>query len=277
MPTPFRKLLLASSIAIATSLSSGAFAAAKPSQDVINARQESQIWTTYALSPFLRANDLAVTVENGKATLTGKVAEDVNKDLATEIAKGVSGIKSVDNQIVVQADYAPTVPSSTRTYGEVIEDATITSAVKSKLLWSNHTSSVAINVDTQRGKVTLSGTAESRVAKDLAGRLALNTRGVTSINNTLTINPDKPTAAETAKRKADKAALQVADSWITTKVKSTLLYSSNIDSNRISVTTSKGVVLLSGKVGSAVEHALAVELASNVRGVKRVQSKGLTL
>lgn len=276
MQTPFRKLLLVSSIAVAIASSAGAFAAAGVSQDVINARQESQIWTTYALSPYLRANDLAVSVENGKATLTGKVAEDVNKDLATEIAKGVSGIKTVDNQIVVQADYAPTVSSAMRSYGEVIEDATITSAVKSKLLWSNHTSSLAINVDTQRGKVTLSGTADSPVAKDLAGRLAMNTRGVTSVNNTLTIHADKATAAESAKRNADKAALQVADSWITTKVKSTLLYSNNIDSNRISVTTKQGVVVLSGKVGSAVEHALAVELASNIRGVKRVQSKGLT-
>ena len=276
MQTPFRKLLLVSSIAIAISSSGGAFAAASTSQEVINARQESQIWTTYALSPYLRANDLAVSVENGKATLTGKVAEDVSKDLATEIAKGVSGIKTVDNQIMVQADYAPTVSSSIRSYGEVIEDATITSAVKSKLLWSNHTSSLDINVDTQRGKVTLTGTADSPVAKDLAGRLAMNTRGVTSINNKLTVTSDKPTAAESAKRNADKAALQVADSWITTKVKSTLLYSSNIDSNRISVTTSKGVVMLSGKVGSAVEHALAVELASNIRGVKSVQSKGLT-
>ena len=45
---------------------SSAYANAKPSQEVIEARQESQIWTTYALSPYLRANDLKVSVHEGK-------------------------------------------------------------------------------------------------------------------------------------------------------------------------------------------------------------------
>jgi len=277
MQTPFRKHLLTSSMALAIAASGGAFAASSPTQEILDARQESQILTTYALSPYLRANDLSVTVDNGKATLTGKVAEDVSKELASEIAKGVSGIKSVDNQIQIQADYAPVLSTSVRSYGEVIEDATITSAVKSKLLWSSHTSGLAITVDTQRGKVTLSGTTDSLIAKDLAGRLAMNTRGVSSVNNTLTIRAGKPSTTEMAKHKADKAAVEVADSWITTKVKSTLLYSSNIDSNRISVSTRKGVVELSGKVGSSVERALAIELASNIRGVNSVQAKRLTL
>ena len=81
-----------------------------------------------------------MSVHEGKATLTGKVDESVNKDLAKQIALGVDGIKDVDNQIVVQADYVPPARSSAdRSYGEVIDDATITSAVKSKLVWSKNT------------------------------------------------------------------------------------------------------------------------------------------
>ncbi|MBU2114035.1 MAG: hypothetical protein KKE94_09730 [Gammaproteobacteria bacterium] len=34
---------------------------------ITNARQEAQIWTTYALSPYLRANNLSVSVQDGKA------------------------------------------------------------------------------------------------------------------------------------------------------------------------------------------------------------------
>ena len=85
-----RNLLLVS--AIAAAIAGTAFATAKPTQAVIEARQETQIWTTYALSPYLRANDLKVVVHEGKATLTGNVAEDVNKDLAKQIALGVDGI-----------------------------------------------------------------------------------------------------------------------------------------------------------------------------------------
>src|SRR6185312_5232536 len=120
---------------------------------VIEARQETQIWTTYALSPYLRANDLTVAVHEGKATLTGNVAEDVNKDLAKQIALGVDGIKSVDNKIEVAPNAAERKKSADRAYAEVVEDASITAAVKSKLLASRFADGLSADVDTSRGKV----------------------------------------------------------------------------------------------------------------------------
>jgi len=86
-----RNLLIAAAVVAALG-GATALATAKPSQEVIEARQETQIWTTYALSPYLRANDLAVAVHEGKATLSGKVGEDVDKDLAKQIALGVDGL-----------------------------------------------------------------------------------------------------------------------------------------------------------------------------------------
>ena len=179
-------MLLASAIAAAIA-GARAFANAKPSQEVIEARQESQIWTTYALSPYLRANDLKVSVHEGKATLTGNVAEGVNKDLAKQIALGVDGIKSVDNKIEVVPNYKAPAQSADRSYGEVVDDASITSAVKSKLLWSRYADGLTADVDTTRGKVKLSGTATSMEAKEAAGKLAMNTHGVHSVNNQLVV------------------------------------------------------------------------------------------
>ncbi len=276
MYIPFRKSVLASAVALSIGGISGAASADTMSQDVTEARQETQIWTTYALNPYLRSNDLKVSVDNGKATLTGKVEESVNKDLAKQIALGVSGIKEVDNQIVVQPDYVAPAASSTRSYGEAIDDATITATVKSKLLWSKHADGLTMNVDTNRGHVTLKGTADSKDAKALAGRLASDSRGVVSVDNQLVVAPT-PTVGDSAKIAAKEAEQDIADSWITTKVKSTLMYSSNVDGLDIEVSTSAGVVTLKGKVDSGAERALAIELADNVRGVKSVQSKGLTV
>ncbi len=276
MYIPFRKSVLASAVALSIGGISGAASADTMSQDVTEARQETQIWTTYALNPYLRSNDLKVSVDNGKATLTGKVEESVNKDLAKQIALGVSGIKEVDNQIVVQPDYVAPAASSTRSYGEAIDDATITATVKSKLLWSKHADGLTMNVDTNRGHVTLKGTADSKDAKALAGRLASDSRGVVSVDNQLVVAPT-PTVGDSAKSAAKEAEQDIADSWITTKVKSTLMYSSNVDGLDIEVSTSAGVVTLKGKVDSGAERALAIELADNVRGVKSVQSKGLTV
>jgi osmotically-inducible protein OsmY len=68
----------------------------------------------------------------------------------------------------------------------------------------------------------------------------------------------------------------MSDNWITTKVKSTFMFSTNVRGSDIDVSTKDGIVTLTGKVHSGAERDLAVELANNVRGVKSVQSKGLT-
>lgn len=270
-----RNFFLASAIAMALASTSFGAIAATASQEVTNARQESQIWTTYALSPYLRANDLKVAVENGKATLTGNVAEDVNKDLAKEIALGVKGITEVDNRIVVNADYQPAKPGTERSFGDAIDDAGITATIKSKLMWGKSTDGMSTHVDTQYARVTLRGTAQSAAERDLAGRIAMNTNGVVAVDNQIKVNALKPTIAENSKNMTTEAGADMSDSWITTKVKSTLLYSSNVSGTAIDVTTAKGVVNLSGKVNNGAEHDLAVELAQNVRGVKSVQSKEL--
>jgi osmotically-inducible protein OsmY len=201
--------------------------------------------------------------------LTGVVEEGISKDLAKQIALGVEGIKEVDNRIVVEPDFVPPVESSARSYGEMIDDATINAAIKSKLIWSKYTDGLSMDVDTKAGKVKLQGTVDSAAAKDLAGRLAMNTRGVVSVNNRLTVNPESV-------KKSTAAARNTSDGWITTKVKSTFMLSMNVNSSDITVNTDGGIVTLVGKVDSGAEQALAIEIAQNIRGVKSVQSKDLT-
>src|SRR5690349_11836383 len=150
----FRKTAFAASFALALAAVSGNVAADTAAQNMTEARQETQIWTSYALSPYLRASDLKVSVHGGKATLSGTVEDGVNKDLAKQIALGVTGITEVDNQIAVQPDYVP-AKRTERGFGEVVDDASITAAVKSKLLWSRQTDGLTVYVDTQRGNVTL--------------------------------------------------------------------------------------------------------------------------
>jgi len=271
-----RKLALSAAIAMTFFTGMKGALASEVSAEITEARQETQIWTTYALSPYLRAHNIKVSVDNGKATLTGKVDEEVNKELAKQIALGVSGIKQVDNQLIVDGDYTPGPKNTGRSYGEMVDDASISTVVKSKLLWSKEAQGISVNVETKSGKVTLLGTADSAAAKELAGALANNTHGVVSVNNKLVVDPSNATLAQSVEKKSDKVEQVFSDSWITTKVKSTLMYSSNVNSSNISVSTKNGVVSLSGKVNSGAEHALALKLANNVRGVKSVNGSALT-
>jgi hyperosmotically inducible protein len=71
--------------------------------------------------------------------------------------------------------------------GEVITDAAITSAVKSKLLADTQTPGLKIDVDTKDGVVTLSGSVPSKAAEDKAVADARGTKGVKRVVSNLKI------------------------------------------------------------------------------------------
>ncbi|WNH48178.1 BON domain-containing protein [Stenotrophomonas aracearum] len=85
------------------------------------------------------------------------------------------------------------------------------------------------------------------------------------------------TTDHSAMTHADKhdSAEPVTDTWITTKVKSDLLASSNVSGTDVKVETVNGVVSLSGTVATKAEHDKAVMTAKNIKGVKSVDSKAL--
>lgn len=259
-------------ITLALALTTPALQAANTSPAVTEARQEAQIWTTYALSPYLRANDINVTVAKGKATLTGSVDEDVKSDLAKQIALGVTGISSVDNQLVIKEVSPPGTPSNGRSYADMVDDANLSTAVRSKLSWDSRTQDLDARVSTLAGKVTLTGTAGTAAVKTQAEQIARNTRNVMDVDNQLRI---APTPMGPRSPVAPGASSDLSDTWITTKIKSSYMYSSNVDSSDIHVSTMKGRVTLSGRVATGAEQALATEIAKNVRGVKSVDAAAL--
>jgi osmotically-inducible protein OsmY len=63
-----------------------------------------------------------------------------------------------------------------------------------------------------------------------------------------------------------------SDSWITTKVKTSLINDSTVKSSEVNVETFKGVVQLSGFVSSKVAMDQAVLIAGNVQGVTSVKN-----
>lgn len=268
-----RKLTLAAGLVLALLSLTGVAAADSVSQDVVDARQESQIGTTFALSPHLRPYKLQALVQSGLVRLTGTVAEDAEKELAGRIASEVNGVQEVNNQILVQPGYAPAPKSADRSYGEAVDDAGVAAEVMSKIAWSKSARGLHALVDTSLGTVRLRGTADSLATKKLAGRLAETTRGVAAVDNQLTVTGVEPAAQEGG---AGAGWLGGNDGWITARVKSTLLYSLGASATGITVNTSGGDVTLAGKAKNGAERALAIELAQNVRGVRSVTSQGYT-
>ncbi|TWC32725.1 osmotically-inducible protein OsmY [Pseudomonas sp. SJZ079] len=243
------------------------------SRELSEARQEGAIWTAITLNRHLNPFSIDVDVENGSAKLTGSVETDVERDLAEQLALGIEGVNKVDNQLKVDAK-AQRKGESESTLAQRFDDATLVATVKSKLLWNSSTEGLDIDVDAKNGVVTLTGSAQTPEAKELAGRLAGNTKGVREVHNNLSISAADSTPAK-AQNAADDARAAISDAWITSKVKSSYLYSRNLDGLNISVDTQGGMVSLSGKVQSNAEKQLAIETARNIRGVRGVDADTL--
>jgi hyperosmotically inducible protein len=122
-----------------------------------------------------------VAVKDGVVTLTGTADNQAQKDLTGVYAAEIDWVKSVNNEIVVQA------PEPGATIGEKIDDASITSQVKFALLSHKGTSALKTKITTNEGVVVITGTARSEAEKSLATKLAQDVRGVASVRNDMTV------------------------------------------------------------------------------------------
>jgi hyperosmotically inducible protein len=82
---------------------------------------------------------------------------------------------------------------------------------------------------------------------------------------------NKTQAERDAKCVENKVETVVSDTVITAKVKELFLEDKDISSLILHVTTKKGVVHLKGKVNTAYEKKIAINLAKTVKGVKDVK------
>lgn len=76
-----------------------------------------------------------------------------------------------------------------KSVGETIDDATITTRVKTALLNDEQVGGLRIDVDTFKGVVTLSGRVKSKEEEAKAIALARKIGGVTDVKSTLQVQP----------------------------------------------------------------------------------------
>ena len=132
----------------------------------------------------VRATKTDVNVRDGIVSLSGEASSMAQKELTTEYAKDVEGVKEVKNEMTVAK--IPAKPDET--VGEKIDDASITAQVKMSLLSHHSTSALKTKVETTDGVVTLSGIAKNAAEKSLVTKLATDINGVSSVVNNMTID-----------------------------------------------------------------------------------------
>jgi len=204
--------------------------------------------------------------------------------------------------------------ASDRTAGQVVDDATITASIKTKLLADERTEGFDINVDTAKARVTLRGGADTAADKAAAGDIARQTDGVISVDNQIIVaraGTERREAANqatasgemraTASNAGDEmsnagdnvsnasdnvsntsdnmsgAGEEMSDTWITAKVKTSLLADDDVSGMAIEVETTNKTVHLIGNVSSTAALAEAVRIAQGTDGVTRVDATRLVV
>ena len=166
---------------------------------------KSALWFHRSVS----ASATEVFAKDGIVTLRGEATSAAQKDLTTEYAKDVEGVKSVNNEMtVLTAPMKPgektlgqkmdavtdkmkaggkTVGKKMEAIGESIDDASITAMVKSTLMYHRSTSAINTTVETRDGVVQLAGKAKNLAEKDLATKFVSDVHGVKMVVNNMTV------------------------------------------------------------------------------------------
>ena len=157
-----------------------------------------KVKTTLLFHRSVSGSKTEVTVKDGIVTLQGDATSQAQKDLTTEYAKDIDGVKDVKNEMMVSSGSSKETRTAgekiddsskkkSRSVGEKIDDASITAQVKMTLLYHRSTSALNTSVTTRKGVVTLSGKAKNTSEKDLATKLVNDVHGVKSVKNLMTI------------------------------------------------------------------------------------------
>ncbi len=131
-----------------------------------------------------------------------------------------------------------------------LSDARITTAIETALTIDQQVSAHLIDVQTNNGIVTLTGTVDDLLASERAVKIAGTVKGVRSVINKL----DVKTAARTDRKIKNDVEVFLASDPAT-------------ESYEVNVSVDDGMVTLSGSVDSWAEKQLAATVAKSVRGV----------
>ena len=208
-------------------------------------------------------NHVKVDVDNGVATLTGKVRTDGESRIAEDTASAFNGVNQVVNKIKVSNDMKEG------------SDEWIAMKIRSRLLVKANVSFTSTKVDVRNGVVYLTGTADNIAQKQLTEEYVKDIDGVRSVTNDIQV-VDKDSAHVVANSSYDKdhnsMGEKIDDSSITAQVKYELFSHRSTSALKTKVNTNNGNVVISGDASNDAEKDLVTKLAKSVRGVESVDN-----
>lgn len=148
-------------------------------EEIDDAAITTAVNAQFALDPQVEASEIDVDTTNGAVRLSGYVDSAAVRAEAEKLALRTKGVRSVRNDLKV----------GDKTAGDVIDDATVGVRVKARLVDDSVVKARDIDVDVQKGVVTLSGIVRTADERNTAERLARGAEGVREVRNLLRVDP----------------------------------------------------------------------------------------
>jgi osmotically-inducible protein OsmY len=187
--------------------------------------------------------NIGVTAKGGVVTLAGFVPDYAQKLAAEAAARRVAGVRAIAEEIQVRFAVDPKTT-----------DAEIAQRILDRLSW-DVTAPEGIKIKVEQGRVTLTGQVDWNYQKEVAGRAASRTTGVTTLTNLIDVKI-KPSPADVRER-----------------IVAALRRSSELDANAINVSVHGSTVKLSGRVKGWNERRVAESAAWSAPGVSKVEDQ----
>jgi osmotically-inducible protein OsmY len=190
-----------------------------------------------------------------------------------------------DSRSTIPAGDSAVATTGTLPAGGVLDDASVTSRIQAKFFLDPGIKVRRIDVDTQRGIVTLRGDVASDNERAQALILARTTEGVERVEDALTVNAaiDAPAQADIAdadRADADKADTAASgdlpapssadDETLTAALQSRFSDDTSLKAATIAVTAKDGVVLLDGVAPTVAAKQRLIAIARDTAGVVQV-------
>jgi osmotically-inducible protein OsmY len=151
---------------------------------VDDARVTSSIQAMFFLDPAVKGRQIDVTAQNGVVTLQGEVASEAERGQALALARNITGVQRVEDNLTVNAALDQSAATPQRPVAP-LDDATVSADVKSKL--GADAELRAVDTTVKGGVLELRGTVPSTAARQRAVDLARQSDGVTQVVDRMTV------------------------------------------------------------------------------------------
>lgn len=194
--------------------------------------------------PMVQAARIGVEVKDGVVTLCGEVGSHAEKWIAERAAQRIHGVMALAVDLEVRLG-----PFGRRT------DADLAHSARNMLCWTSSVPAEDVQVQVEKGWVTLSGEVEWQYQRQAAADCVRHLAGITGFSNQIAVLPE------------------FSSKGVKADIEASLKRRAAPDAQPIAVEVQGAEVTLRGTVHSWAERDLATRSAWGTAGVKQVIDK----